>query len=171
MNDQKVRRADTAKGLVSILQKLRDALDMMNHGTSKDKEQNFFLTYNGTIYIHDICERLRGAVYSTLTIEFVAFCITCLESNLVLFGVKYLDWRIKLYIELAHIYEECDSLQSASKTIDAAMQKVNELREIEESDPPLPDHSRKIINLNMRALKILDLKFKLQVKPFSLFVY
>ena len=53
--DPNVVRKDTAKGLVKILSELKDALKYMNHGTMRDKEANFILVYNGTIYIYDIC--------------------------------------------------------------------------------------------------------------------
>ena len=57
---------------------------------------------------------------------------------IIILGVKYLEWRIKLYIELSHIYDECGSLGAASRTIDECLLKLNELKAVEEGDPPLP---------------------------------
>jgi hypothetical protein len=42
-------------------------------------------------------------------------------------NIKYLEWRIKLYVELAKVYEEIGSNDVALKTIDAGIKKVNEL--------------------------------------------
>lgn len=66
------------------------------------------MTYNTTIYLFDLCRLLRKSVFSNLTLEYIAYAIISLEGDIILLGVKYLDWRVKLYIELAHIYEELD---------------------------------------------------------------
>ena len=162
-NDQEVKRKDTAKGLCKILDLLKEALDNCNQMNSDNKEKLYYLTYNGTIYMYDICKSLRKSVYSSLAIQYIAYAILSLESNISLLGVKFLDWRIKLYIELAHIYEECESFKAASKAIEVAMQKVTELKSLEESDPPVPEYIEKIFQNNFRILKALELKYKLNV--------
>ena len=78
----------------------------MNHGTMRDKEANFFLVYNGTLYIYDICQYLRRSIYNYLTIEYLGYCIISMECHISLITWKYLDWRTKLYVEMARIFEE-----------------------------------------------------------------
>ena len=163
-NDPEVKRKDTAKALLKILNSIKEAMDLMNFGTYEDKMMNYYLTFNGSVYIYDICQFLRRSVYSSLTINFLACAITSLECHLILIGVKFLEWRIKLYIELAQVYEECGSLLPASRTIEVAMKKVQELKELEETDPPLPDYIAKIFEKTLRLLKVQDVKFKLQVR-------
>lgn len=68
---------------------------------------------------------------------------------------------MKLYIELAHIYEEIGSLQAASKTLERCQKKILEAKELEEKDPPVPDYMQKIFNQNLRVVYSLDLKYKL----------
>jgi hypothetical protein len=162
-NDVLVKRPDTAKSMVRILNVLKDALEYINISTPLDKETNYYLTYNGTIYISDICQNLKRSVYSLLAIDFLAFCLNSIEMNIVLLGIKYLDWRIKLYLELAHSYEENDSLSAALKVIEAAIEKVNQLKELEESDAPVPEHITKILTNNLYILRAHELKYKLQV--------
>jgi len=53
-----------------------------------------------------------------LSIDYYATCIVTMEAHLVLLGLKYLDWRVKLYIELAHVYEELGSMDIALRTIE-----------------------------------------------------
>eukprot|EP00828_Plagiopyla_frontata_P047946 TRINITY_DN9018_c0_g1_i7.p3 TRINITY_DN9018_c0_g1~~TRINITY_DN9018_c0_g1_i7.p3 ORF type:complete len:132 (+),score=30.94 TRINITY_DN9018_c0_g1_i7:93-488(+) len=85
-----------------------------------DKMKNYYLTYNGTIQIVDICQQfLRKNLYPILTRKYYSLCIASMECHLVLLGVKYLDWRVKLYVELAHAYEELGQLQFANKTIES----------------------------------------------------
>ena len=79
-------------------------------GTFDDKQKNYYLTYNTSLYIYDICKDLRKSVYSSLTIDYLAYTIVSIEANIILNTNKYLEWRVKLYIELAHIYEECGSV-------------------------------------------------------------
>lgn len=162
-NDLEVKRKDTAKALVKILTSIKEALDLMNLGTYEDKLKNYYLSFNGSVYIYDICQFLRRSVYSSLTIDFIACAITSLESHLVLLGVKYLEWRVKLYVELAQIYEECGSLVAASRVIEMALKKVQDLKDLEESDPPLPDYVAKIFEKSFRLLRVQDVKYKLQV--------
>ncbi len=53
---------------------------------------------------------LRKSVFASLTIDFLAYSIVSLEGNILLVAVKYLEWRVKFYLELAHVYEEIGSL-------------------------------------------------------------
>ena len=108
-----------------------------------------------------MCRALRKSIYSVLTVKYIAFCILSIENSVNLLGVKFLDWRVKLYLELAHIYEDCDSYKAAGKTIEVAITKVQKLKEDEYSDPPVPEHVAKIIENNMRILKVMDIKYKL----------
>jgi hypothetical protein len=77
---------------------------------------------------------------------------------------------VKLYLEMAQIYEECGSLTAASRTIEMAIKKCQDLKDLEESDPPLPDYVFKIFEKTLRLLRVQDVKYKLQVfkKKFNL---
>jgi hypothetical protein len=111
----------------------------------------------------DICSFLRKSVYSALCIDYLAYVIISLEANIILTSVKYIEWRIKIYIELMHTYEECGSISAASKTIEMALAKLSDAKALEEADPPLPDYMAKLFANNLRILRALDLKLKLQV--------
>lgn len=63
-----------------------------------------------------------------------------------------MDWRVKLYIELAHVYEECGSLNSANKTLERCLKKILEAKALEESDPPLPEYMENMFKSNIRAV-------------------
>jgi len=170
-NDPDVKRKDTAKALCKVLDKLQTALTYLNQQNSEFKERSYYLTYNGTIYVFEVCRALRKSVYSSLTLQYLAYSILSLEANLNLLGVKFLDWRVKLYIELAHIYDQAESYKASAKTIDTAIQKVNELKTIEESDPPIPEHVSNILENNLRVLRALEVKYKLHVSFYSLFFF
>lgn len=162
-NDPDVKRKDTARALSKILDKLKTALTYLNQQNTEFKEKNYFLTYNGTIYIFEVCQALRKSVYSVLTLQHLAYSVLSMETNLNLLGVKFLDWRVKLYIEIAHVYDQAESYKASAKTIDTAIQKVNELKEIEENDTPVPEHVNTILENNLRILRALEIKYKLHV--------
>lgn len=161
--DPKVKRKDTAKALKSLLDMLKKVLAQLNLGSFDEKVKNYHLTYNATIYMMDICSFLRRSVYSALCIDYLAYCIVSLEGNIILTSVKYTEWRVKIYVELAHIYSECGSISAASKTIDVALAKVLDLKSLEEKDPPIPDYMLKLFTNSLRVLRSLDIKLKLQV--------
>lgn len=119
----------------------------------------------------DICTFLRKSVYSALCIDYLAYCIVSLEGNIILTSVKYIEWRIKIYIELAHTYEECGSIPAAGKTIEMALNKVLESKALEEKDPPLPDYMAKLFTNTLRILRSLDVKLKLQVIMLIIFLF
>jgi hypothetical protein len=62
-----------------------------------------------------------------LTIDYLGFCICTLEAHLVLFNIKYLEWRVKIYVELSKTYEEIGSNEVALRTIELCIKKVAEL--------------------------------------------
>lgn len=70
---------------------------------------------------------LRQSNFQYLTVDYLGLAICTLEAHLILINIKYLEWRVKLYIELAKTYEEVGSNEVALKTIELALKKVNEL--------------------------------------------
>ena len=66
-------------------------------------------------------------------------------------------------MELAKTYEEIGSNEVALRTIELCIKKVGELQAILEQDPPLPVHVQKIFENVYRVLRILEIKYKLQL--------
>jgi len=63
-----------------------------------------------------------------------------MECHLNLITWKFLDWRVKMYIEMSRIYEEMGCLVSAEKIISRGCNKINEMKKFEELDSPVPKH-------------------------------
>lgn len=162
-NDPDIKRKDTARALCKILDTIKEALAHLSSQNTDAKEKLYYLVYNGTIYTYEICRALRKSVYSSLAIQYVANAILSLEKNMILRSEKYLDWRVKLYIELAHTYEDCESYKASAKTIETAITKVEKIKSYHDADPPVPEHINVIVGNNLRILKALDIKYKLHV--------
>lgn len=55
--------------------------------------------------------------------------IVSLEGNLILLTVKYLEWRVKIYLELCACYQELGSVQAAEKVLETCLEKIKECKE------------------------------------------
>ena len=77
--------------------------------------------------IMDICRLLRVSEFSSMTIDHLGFAICSLECSPVLLKIKYLELRVKLYVELSHVYEEVGSNEVSIRTVEVAIKKTNEL--------------------------------------------
>ena len=78
-------------------------------------------------------------------------------------NIKYLEWRVKIYIELAKNYQEIGSNEVALRTIEHCQTKVKELQDVLSQEPPVPLHVKKIFENTTRSLRMLEIKYKLQL--------
>ena len=125
------------------------------------KEKIYFLYINLSIIFYDYTHKMRQNAFSIHGVKYILWILSQFESNVVLSGIKYLKWRIRLYSELAYLYEDYSSNKSAYKVIIQAINKLNELKGIEEQQGPLPDHIKITLIDNFRILKILEFKYGL----------
>lgn len=135
---------------------------MLTNAPQKDKEEIFNLVYNASLYTFEFCRVLRKSIYSIIAIDYLNNLIACLESNVILLGAKYLEWRVKIYLEIAHIYEENGSTLNAAQLLTKGLQKIQDQKKLEEQDPPLPEYSKNIYITCERYIKALMLKYELQ---------
>ena len=106
-------------------------------------------------YIH----KMRKHFFSFQGSKYLNWVITQIENNVILSSVKYLKWRIKLYVELAFLYEDEGIPKSAFKVISQAITKVNELKNIEDQQGPLPDYINTLFLESFFYLKIFEFKY------------
>ena len=109
---------------------------------------------------------MRKANYSIHATKYLIWIISVMDANVILSGIKYLDWRIKLYCELASCYEDYGAYQAALKVINQANSRLTELKLIEEQQVPLPEFIKGIITENQRILKIFEIKYSIYVYIF-----
>jgi len=128
------------------------------------REKLYFLIENISITIYDYCHRLRKSNYSCHATKYLVWIILLIESNVVLSSARYLKWRVKVYSELAFCYEDYFSYKTAYKVIMQAVQKINELKSIEEQQNPVPEYLNSILLENFRVLKILEIKYGFLVR-------
>ncbi|CAD8117222.1 unnamed protein product [Paramecium primaurelia] len=87
-SDPQCVRKDTAQSLKFLLAQLRDFMQVLYIVTFEDKNSNYYLIYNGTIYIFDLCRVLRKVN------KFIDnnFCFTIIYSQFTfVFSQSYYD--------------------------------------------------------------------------------
>lgn len=164
VKDPQLKKKDSVIGVKEILEKLKMGLAGLNKTSFKEKMKNYYLCYNGTIYIYQICRHLRESEYGQECIPYIGFSITSIESYLILNEPKYLEWRVKLYIWLAQLYEEQNTTagnQSALKVIENIRDKINQQKDDMEKTTKLLDYVVKGFEQNLFRLKVLEMKYRM----------
>jgi hypothetical protein len=116
-NDQSLKRKDTVEVVMDIMRKVQKAAEELNKQSETLREKLYYLTFNATVILFKICNTLRQAGYSKESTTFLAFNVLCLDNNLILTTGKYLDWRVKNYVELSRAYADLGAYKAATKVI------------------------------------------------------
>lgn len=160
--DQNLARKDTVEVAVDILNRIKAIGSEINRMTEATRERLYYLTYNATIMCFRICQKLRQAGFAKEATLFLAFNVLSLDNNLILTTVKYLDWRVLNYVELARAYADIKAFKAALKVISYGITKVLYSKKIEEQDPPVPEGTKETIVEALRVLRCQEIKYSLQ---------
>lgn len=112
--------------------RIKDAASDLNKKPEDTRERLYYLTFNATVLIFKICCSLRQAGFAKEATHFLAFNMLCLDNNLILTTVKYLDWRVLNYMELGRAYADIQAYKAALKVTEYGIQKVLHAKKIEE---------------------------------------
>jgi len=154
-----LKKKDTVEVVIEILNRIKRAADDLNRLSENERDRLYYLTFNCTVMVFKLCHRLREASFSKEATHFLAFNILCLDNNLILTTAKYLDWRVLNYVELARSYADLAAYKAAARVISYGVQKVLNLKLIEEQDPPVPDGTADTLAESLRVLKTQELKY------------
>ena len=154
-HDKELTRKDTVQYVSQTLDQVISEFNCLQEMNPNLREKLYFLIENISIMIHDYCHRLRKSNYSVHATKYLVWIILLIESNVILSGARFLKWRVKLYSELASCYEDYFSYKTAYKVILQAATKINELRQIEEQQNPMPDYLAAIFVENYKIKIIL----------------
>ena len=160
-NDQELSRKDTVEVCMDILRRIKDAASDLNKKTGEVRERLYYLTFNATVLIFKICTALRQAGYAKEATHYLAFNMLCLDNNLILTTIKYLDWRVLNYVELGRAYADMQAYKAALKVAEYGIQKVLHAKKVEEQDPPVPQGSKDCLVEALRVLRTQELKYLL----------
>jgi len=159
--DQEVKRRDTADLVIQTLTQIQTAMKNVMEQNQKVQETSYWALLNATVDIYHYCCLLRKSNYGKESSKFLAWCMMVMENNVVLCATKHLNWRVRLYSELAETYEELGAFKAASKVVAHGLKQVQELKEVEECEPPLPEVTLYTLQSATNQLKALDMKYGL----------
>jgi hypothetical protein len=161
-NDQNMKRKDTVEVMVHIMSRIKKASESLNKQPEEERERMYYLIYNATILTFRVCSTLRKSGFAKEATHYLAFNVLCLDNNLILTTVKYLDWRVLNYVELGRAYADLEAYKAAGKVIEYGITKVMYTKKIEEQDPPVPDGARDTMTECLRVLRTQEIKYQLQ---------
>lgn len=121
-----------------MLKQLHQAVDKVNALDENGKEQYYYLLFNGSVLLFKLSNALRKSVYARQAVKYLALAALVLDNNIILAGIRFLSWKVKVYVELARAYADFGALTAAKNSINYGINKVLLLKEIEEQDPPVP---------------------------------
>lgn len=170
-HDPEVKAASTVHCITNFFDKIIKEFASLDSLSSTLREQLYDIIYNISILFYDYINRMRKNKFSIHGTKYLIWIISHLESNIVLSGIKFLKWRIKLYIELSFLYEDYEAFSAAYKTIAQAISKVNDLKAIEEQQGPLPEYIKTIFIDNFKYLKYFEFKYGILSGTFTLDVW
>ena len=123
------------------------------------QEALYWLTFNGTLQIFEICEAMISLGFASKVVEYLSWNILCLEAAVTLCTVKYLPWRVRQYCLVAKCYDEINDVEAAAGTVDRAIKSINFLLELESLDPPVPPDVLNVLDTCTQRMKILKFKY------------
>ena len=154
-------RKDTVEVCLDVLRRIKDSAGELNKKPEDVREKLYYLTFNATVLIFKICAALRQAGYAKEATHYLAFNMLCLDNNLILTTIKYLDWRVLNYVELGRAYADMQAYKAALKVAEYGIQKVLHAKKVEEQDPPVPQGSKDTLIEALRVLRTQELKYSL----------
>ena len=159
-HDPEIRKSDTVDCIKIYFKKIIDEIQKTYvQLTSTVREKLYYVIYNIALLFVNYIERMRKYNYSIHGTEFLEWILTIFESNIVLSHVKFMKFRTQLYILLAFLYEDCKSFKAAYGFINQGINKLTDLKSIEEQQRPLPDYMQDIFNENFKYLRFFELKY------------
>ena len=162
-HDKDIFRKDTVTCIKRYLEKIIKEFNIFRDANPVIREKLYYKIHCVSLLFYDYCHKMRKANYSIHATKYLIWIISVMDSNVILSGIKYLDWRMKLYCELASCYEDYGAFQSAFKVITQAIIRLSELKVIEEQQVPLPEFIKGILNENQRILRIFETKYSIYV--------
>ena len=159
-HDPELRNSDTIECIKIYFQKIQEKISASYLTlTSTVKEKLYYIIYNIVCIFISYIEKMRKYNYSLHGTEFVEWLLTLMESNIVLSHVKYMKLRTKLYLLICFLYEDCKAYKASYGFINKGINKLLELKSIEEQQRPLPDYMNEIFEENIKHMRYFEFKY------------
>ncbi|XP_037604654.1 cilia- and flagella-associated protein 54-like isoform X2 [Sebastes umbrosus] len=155
------------KGLCKLLRVLNFIRIMMQ--AFQQHEHVCWQIYNGSLHIYTICRYLMTMNCSAQALEYLLWASISIELSIPLMTAKYLPWIVTLYCAVCHCYYDNQAAVQAEEFARRALEKVNELAELEEQNevPATRETQRayKEASIKLAAMMFKRAVFEARRKP------
>ena len=159
-HDPELRNSDTIDCIKIYFKKIQEKIETSYINlTSTVREKLYYIIYNIVVLFLSYVEKMRKYNYSLHGIEFIEWILTVMESNIVLSHIKYMKLRAQLYLLICFLYEDCKAFKAAFGFINKGINKLLELKSIEEQQRPLPDYMQDIFEENLKHMRYFEFKY------------
>ena len=159
-HDPEVRKSDTVDCIKIYFKKIITKIEKTYiQLTSTVREKLYYIVYNIAILFASYIEKMRKYNYSIHGVEFLEWVLTLMESNIVLSHVKYMKLRTQLYLLIGFLYEDIKGFKAAYGFITQGINKLSDLKSVEEQQRPLPDYMQDVFNENFKHLRYFEFKY------------
>ena len=160
IHDPEIRKSDTVDCIKLYFDKIIEEINnTYAKYSSTVREKLYYIIYQICLIFFDYIHKMRKYNYSIHGTKYILWMLSIMESNIVLSHIKYMKWRVALYIELASLYEDIKAYKSSYNSITQGINRLNELKAIEEQAKPLPDYMQDIFIENFKYLKYAEFKY------------
>eukprot|EP01040_Poterioochromonas_malhamensis_P010108 gene10108-10988_t len=147
--------------LLVCLKELRNSLLSLQNLPMRHQEELAWLCLNGCKLIYDIGHPLIYYSCGKYIYESLAFAALSMEHVINLCTIRHVNFRMKLYASIFYGALSQGFLQESTGILDHATKEIQNLREREELDPPVPELTTNILQQCDEDLAIM--KFVLDV--------
>ena len=128
-HEQEIKLSSTVECIKNYFDEIINKCKILDEVDLSIQEQLYHIIYNISLLFYEFAHKMRKHKYSIHATKYLLWIITHIESNVVLNSVKYLKWRVKLYMELMFVYEDYGACAEAFKVVTQALNKLNDLKE------------------------------------------
>ena len=155
--DPNLKEPASLQLVLSIMRQVQDAMSLLFNSASD--ESLSFLLYNGCLLLFHMVEPLIGFGYRTEAMEFISWIVMSMENMAVLCSVRYLSFRIKMYLLIAQMHEFLGENSTALNVAQRALGKIRELAQWESVEQPVPAKTLFLLTQAAQAVSIAIVKY------------
>ena len=147
----------TVEAIIKILDQYKNLMKIIKSAPELEKNKLFAYIYNCTIQVYNFSQFLKKSFYSSVVVEYLIIAVDLLRTSYILNKPKFLEWSLKLNIEIVKLFEENNKLVEALGFIENSLEDF-----VRQKKKHIRDHKRIKENYNNLEImmKALALKYR-----------
>lgn len=126
------------------------------------REDRYWIAYNTIVLSFSLCRKMMAHGHVLRVMEYLMWCVVCMESSVPLMACKYLPLRTDFYVAITHCYYFIKHRNEAERFARRALDKVSELSKLEHMSSSDPTPGSELI-FREATIKLGVLVFKTSI--------